>query len=113
GLRGGDDEDVATLAHAGGQGYRQVLVGAGTVRVGQEPDDCSTGRGRALTCSSTHAAKPTVDDDGPRLCEQPADVLRRVELRVARFGGSANSNISARHRVDGKLPLKFTARGAK
>src|SRR5579859_423883 len=103
GLCSRDDENVATLPHAGGQGYRQVLVRAGAMRLGQETDYCSTGRGRALARRSAHAAQATVDDDGAGLREQPADLIRRVELRFAGLGGSAYGDITARHRVDGKL----------
>src|SRR6266478_9102156 len=55
-LRGGDDEDVASLPHASGQGYRQMLVRAGAVRLRQQSYDRAAGRGRTLARRSANAA---------------------------------------------------------
>src|SRR2546430_12016271 len=55
-----------------------------------------------ISCRSAHATQAAIEADGAGLREQLADLVRRAELRVARFGGSANGDVTARHRVDGK-----------
>src|SRR2546430_13268984 len=50
-----------------------------------------------ISCRSAHATQAAIEDDGAGLREQLADLVRRAELRVARFGGSANGDRSEEH----------------
>ena len=84
-LRGGDDQGVARLAHAGWQSDGQKLVGTGAMSIRQQADDGTAGRGGALARRCADAPEPAVDDHGTCLREQRAHLFRRRQLRLGGF----------------------------
>jgi hypothetical protein len=98
---GGDDDQVADHAEAGGDGDRHVLVGLGRIGAWQDADRLSA----ATSCAArgrTHDPAQAARDDGRTAARQlHADLLRPFEdavgVRAARIAVADDRDVGRPH----------------